>query len=277
MLNRISAHLESFSRAERQVADYVLEHPRKSAKMTLSQLAIECGTSEPTVIRFCRRLGLNGFRDLILRLTEALSQPVSYLHQNVNANDSTADAAVKVLDASIQSLVSMRAQLSALPLEAAVDKLASSRQIAFAGLGASGQVARDACHKFFRLGIPCTTLTDSPMMLQFSAIATTDDALVIISHSGSSPQLQQAARQAKDRGATVLVITTTPSELSELGSLSLFCPVNEDTSLYTPMTSRLSQLVLLDAIQVALALKLGESAAQNLRLSKDALLQLARL
>lgn len=274
MLNSISTQLESFSRAERQVAEHVLEHPRQSAQMTLSQLALACDTSEPTVIRFCRRLGLAGFRDLALRLTEALSQPVSYVHRDVNATDNTSDAVIKVLDASIQSLIAMRAQLSAMPIDPIVAKLVNARQIVFAGLGASGQVARDACHKFFRLGVPCTALTDTPMILQYAAIASKQDVLIVISHSGRSTQLQFAAKHAKERGVNVIVLTSKQSALAECGNLSLLCPVNEDTNLYTPMTSRLSQLALLDAVQVALALKLGEPAAQNLRLSKDALINM---
>ncbi|MEM7279758.1 MAG: transcriptional regulator, partial [Pseudomonadota bacterium] len=49
------------------------------------------------------------------------------------------------------------------------------------------------------------------------------------------------------------------------------CEGVEDSSVYTPMSSRLAQLALLDALQVALALRLGEPAAERLQRSKDAL------
>jgi len=45
----------------------------------------------------------------------------------------------------------------------------------------------DACHKFFRLGIPCSTLMDTPMILQFAAIAEPADVLVLLSHTGRWP------------------------------------------------------------------------------------------
>ena len=51
------------------------------------------------------------------------------------------------------------------------------------------------------------------------------------------------------------------------------CDVDEDTHLYTPMNSRLVALAILDAIQVSLAIALGEPAETNLRASKSTLNQ----
>ncbi len=271
MLHAISKALPRLSPSERRVGQWVLDHPKEAANITLARLARECGTSEPTVLRFCRRVGLGGFRELAIRLTEALSQPATIVHRDVGPDDSTSDAVIKVMDASIQSLIDMRAELSSMPIDAAVSAMSSARQIAFAGLGASGHVARDASHKFFRLGIPCTSLRDTTMILQFAAIVEPNDVLVLLSHTGRWPELASAARLARERGATVIALTNPDSKIAEEAGLLFPCKVIEDTSVFTPMSSRLAQLALLDAIQVALALTRGETASQNLRRSKDAL------
>lgn len=271
MLKRIADTLADLSPAERRVGRWVLEHPKEAANTTLARLATECETSEPTVVRFCRRVGLGGFRELTIRLTEALSNPASYVHRDVSPDDSTSDAIIKVLDASIQSLIEMRSQLSSMPVDAAVCAMQGARQIAFAGLGASGHVAHDACHKFFRLGIPCTSLRDTTMILQFAAIAEPDDVLVLLSHTGRWEDFARAARLAKTRGATVIALTNPDSDVAREADLLFPCRVIEDTSVYTPMSSRLAQLALLDAIHVALALAQGDTASDNLRRSKDAL------
>ena len=271
MLSWISNSLSDLSPAERRVGDWVLAHPKAAAAATLAQLAESSGTSEPTVVRFCRRLGVSGFREFGRRLTESLSAPQNYVHRDVAPDDSISDAAIKVMDASIRSLIEMRAQLSAMPIAAAARAMRSARQIAFAGLGASGHVANDACHKFFRLGIPCTVLQDTPMILQFAAIAGTDDVLVLLSHSGRWQEFADAAAVARARGATVIAITNGTSIVAENATILFPCEVIEDTSVFTPMSSRLAQLALLDAIHVALALTLGETARRSLRLSKDAL------
>ena len=72
MLGQINQSLARLSRAERKVADWVLAHPREVAGSTLAEVARAAATSEPSVIRFCRRMGLSGFREFTLRLTEAL-------------------------------------------------------------------------------------------------------------------------------------------------------------------------------------------------------------
>lgn len=271
MLSTINRVLPGLSPAERRVARWVLMHPKEAAEGTLARLAREAETSEPTVVRFCRRIGLSGYRELAIRLTEALSNPVSYVHRDVNPDDSTPDAVLKVMDASIRSLINMRAQLSSMPVDEAIAAMRDARQIAFAGLGASGHVANDACHKFFRLGIPCTSLTDTPMILQFAAIAEPDDVLVLLSHTGRWHDFARAARLARERGVTVIALTNPDSPIAAEAGLLFPCELIEDTSVYTPMSSRLAQLALLDAIHVALALARGETASDTLRRSKDAL------
>lgn len=276
MLNRIEQHAASLSRAEQRVADWVLAHPRQAADATLAEVAQACGASEPTVIRFCRSVGLGGFRELKIRLTEALSRPASYVHRDVSADDATPDAVTKVLDAAISSLLDMRAQLAAVPIDAAAAALREARQITFVGLGASGHVAADASHKFFRLGTPCNVHTDTPSILQAAAIAGPGDVLVIISHLGEWRELDRAAATARDNGATVIALTKPGSLLARTASLVFGSDAREDTSVYTPMSSRLAQLALLDALYVAFALSLGDLAADKLRRSKDALRNVAR-
>jgi RpiR family carbohydrate utilization transcriptional regulator len=271
MLTQIASAIPALSRAEKRVATWVLDHPKQATSATLAHIANECGTSEPTVLRFCRRMGMRGFRELGVRVAESLSVPGSYVHRDVNPDDSISDAAIKVMDASIQSLAEMRAQLSSMPIDAAAGAMAAARQIAFAGLGASGHVARDACHKFFRLGIPCSSLLDTPMILQFAAIADPEDVLVLLSHTGRWQEFAQAADIAVERGATVIAITNPESDLARSASILFPCRVIEDTNVFTPMSSRLGQLALLDALLVALALTHGSAATERLRLSKDAL------
>ena len=276
MLHRIEQQSASLSRAERRVANWVLAHPRQAADATLAEVARACGVSEPTVIRFCRSVGLGGFRELTIRLTEALSRPASYVHRDVSGDDATSDAVTKVLDAAISSLMDMRAQLFSMPIDEAAAVLCNARQITFVGLGASGHVAADARHKFFRLGTPCSAHTDTPSILQAAAIAGPGDVLVIVSHLGGWAELDRAAANARENGATVIALTNPSSGLARIANLVFGWDPHEDTSVYTPMSSRLAQLALLDALYVAFALSLGDVAAEKLRRSKDALQKVAQ-
>lgn len=272
MLTHIEQRYASLSPAEQRVARWIASHPREAAAATLATVARACGTSQPTVIRFCRRLGLRGFRELGIRLTEALSQPGSYLHRDVSPDDTAPEAIAKVIDASIQALLTVRSQLASMPVAQAVAAMSNARQLAFAGLGASGHVARDACQKFFRLGIPCTALTDTPMILQFAAIAEPADVLVIASQTGRWPELARAAELAQNNGATVIALTDPQTTLAGAADIVFAYNALEDSNIYTPMSSRLAQLALLDAMQVALALRLGEPVVTKLKSAKQVLI-----
>lgn len=271
MLDEIQEQALDLSRAEQRVARWVLKHPKQASRATLAEVARECGTSEPTVIRFCRSIGLGGFREFTIRMTEDLSRPVSNVHNSVGADDTASDAVIKVMDASIRSLVEMRALMSSLPIEDAIAALKTARQIAFAGLGASGHVATDACQKFFRLGTPCTALTNTPDILQFAGVCEAPDVMVFISHGGRWPELARAAILATQRGATVIALTDRGSALASVATVLLPCEGVEDPSIYTPLSSRLAHLALLDALQVALALELGDKAVDKLQQSQLAL------
>ena len=271
MRQRIERQLPSLSQSERRVGEWIIANIGRAIDAPIMDVADAAGVSEPTVIRFCRSMGVSGFRELRTHLIAAQQRPESYLHHDVNATDDAANAAMKVLESSIHALVGLRGLISSMPFETAVSVMAEARQLVFVGLGASGHVARDACHKFFRLGIPCTTALDSPTILQQSAIARSDDVYIVMSHSGEWPELIAGMKLARAGGASVLALTDPQSLLAEQASLVFDCHPAEDTNVFTPMSSRLTQLTLLDALQVALALKMGTTAEENLRLTRRSL------
>ncbi|MDJ0760154.1 MAG: SIS domain-containing protein [Woeseiaceae bacterium] len=271
MLQLIENRLGNLSPAESLVARWILAHPRDAANSTLAAVAAACEVSEPTVIRFCRHLGLGGFRDLTLRLTESLSQPSSFVHRDVSRDDSIQDAAAKVMDSAIRTLVSQRSLIRNVDIGGAARILGQARQIIFAGIGGSGHVSDDAQHKFFRLGIPCSALSDPPSIQQFGAIAENGDVLVLTSNSGQWPELIAAASMSRQRGAAVIALTDPTSELASAADILIPCGSQDETSVYTPRNSRLAQLAILDVLQVATALELGDAAANRLRRTKLAL------
>lgn len=263
--------MPDLSPAEALVATWVQANPRLAVDAAIGKVAAAAGVSEPTVIRFCRRMGADGFRSLKARLIAELQRPESYLHHDVVAGDNPGQAAAKVLDNAIRILLDQRNLAAAMPFADAVATLARARQLVFVGLGASGHVARDASHKFFRLGIPCATALDTPTIAQHAAIASPADAFLAISHTGDRAAIVRAMADAVVRGACVIAITDPVSPLARAASWVFPCHAAEDTSVFTPMSSRLAQLALLDALQVTLALHLGAPAEENLRRCKTVL------
>jgi len=270
-LEQLQTRQTSLSRSEARVGNWILANPTEAVDASVQKVAAQAEVSEPTVIRFCRSMGLGGFRELKTQLIASLQKSESYLHHDVSDADSAGSAAVKVLESSISALVDLRREIFAMPFEPAVEAMEGARQIVFTGFGASAHVAEDTRHKFFRLGIPCVAVTDPPTLLQQAAVTSADDVWVVISHTGAWPALIEGAEIAVARGATLLAVTDPGSALARLATILLPCHANEDTNIYTPMSSRLAQLTLLDALQVSVALQMGGEAEENLRSTKAAL------
>jgi RpiR family carbohydrate utilization transcriptional regulator len=270
-LNLIERQAADCSKAELKVAQFVLSDARLVLRMSIAELARHVGVSEPTVIRFCRRLGYSGFRGFKDELLAQSGNMDSVLHQTITENDPVSEAVSKVLESCIRTLLDVSHLAPSLPFEPAAAMLTKAKQIVFAGLGASGFVAQDAQHKFFRLGIPCRTALDTPTILQSAAIAQPGEVFIFISQTGEWPELVDALDRCRAQGVSTLAFTRRGSELAARADLVFDCEVGENTHVYTPMNSRLATLALLDALQVSLAILMGQPAEANLRETKTVL------
>jgi RpiR family carbohydrate utilization transcriptional regulator len=270
-LSLIERQAADCSKAELKVAQFVLSDARLVLRMSIAELARHVGVSEPTVIRFCRRLGYSGFRGFKDELLAQSGNMDSVLHQTITENDPVSEAVSKVLESCTRTLLDVSHLARSLPFEPAAAMLTKAKQIVFAGLGASGFVAQDAQHKFFRLGIPCRTALDTPTILQSAAIAQPGEVFIFISQTGEWPELVNALDRCRAQGVSTLAFTRRGSELAARADLVFDCEVGENTHVYTPMNSRLATLALLDALQVSLAILMGQPAEANLRETKTVL------
>lgn len=263
--------MDQFSPAERQVAEWLLQHRFDAARMKLAAVAEAAAVSEPTVVRFCRRIGCSGYSDFRLRWAASRGQTSETVHAVVNASDTAATVLRKVFDTGITELQRVRNGLNADHLENAAASLSEATRILFAGVGASAVVALDATNKFFRLGLACTALTDEPTILQAAATCAPRQVLFLISKGGQGEALQQAMAAAAACGATTMALTAPGSPLAASARYTLPVDTTEDTAIYTPMSSRLAQLTVLDVLQVCTAMAGGEQARRHLEASKSIL------
>lgn len=268
LLGRIRALTPSLRRSERKVAELVLASPHALVDSPIASVAGRAGVSEPTVVRFCRSLGYPGFQRFKLALARSLAVGVPYVLEGVTPEESTEDLAAKVLDRHIATLMQARNHVAAARLEQAVDLLAGASRVEFYGHGASGIVAQDAQHKFFRLGLPAVAYVDPHVHAMAATVLPADAVVVAISHTGRSRDLLDSVDLARQRGVAVIAITAAGSPLAGRCSVALYADVQEDTDLYTPMASRLVHLALLDVLSVALALRRGPALLEQLERTK---------
>jgi RpiR family carbohydrate utilization transcriptional regulator len=268
MLDRIKASLPSLAPAEQRVAKLVLLDPRTFASLPVTELAERAHVSKPTVVRFCRSMGYDGLSDFKLKLAGSVSEGVPFIHRSVDVDDKTSDVLVKVIDNTVAAFLKYRNDASSHAIEKAVDALVATYKhkgrIEFYGAGNSGIVAQDAQHKFFRLGINAIAYSDGHMQVMSASLLGPGDCVVIISNSGRTRDLMDAADIARKHGATVIVITTSGSPLAQSGHIHLSADHPEGYDRYSPMTSRLMHLMVIDVVATCLALRIGGAKLQPL-------------
>lgn len=272
LLSRIRMARPDLRRSEQKVADFVLARPSEVVNSSITVLANRTQVSEPTIIRFCRALKCGGFQDFKLRLAGSLARGVPYVYTGVDAADSTADVGNKVFDRSIATLIEVRNHLDPLAFERAIELLEGAKRIEFYGHGASGIVAADAQHKFFRLGTAAVAYSDPHIHSMSAATLGPGCVVVAISHTGRSVDLLHSVDIALEAGADVIAITAWNSPLAQASTVALFADVAEDTDCYTPMMSRITHLVMVDVLAVGVALRRGPELVEQLEYMKRNLL-----
>lgn len=271
LIDRIRQRLEELNRSERKVADVILADPTAATSMSIATLAQAASVSEPTVNRFCRSFDAKGYPDFKIKLAQSLARGTPYVSQAVEPEDSATDYTQKIFGATIAALDAARRQTDAARIERVVDYLIQAKQVHFFGLGASGAVAQDAQHKFFRFNMPVTAYIDVLMQRMVAATCHTGDVVVIISWTGRTRELVDIARLARESSAVVLGITAPDSPLARECTETLEVTTPEDTDYYMPMTSRMIQLALIDVLATGVTLRRGEDFLGHLKKIKDSL------
>jgi RpiR family carbohydrate utilization transcriptional regulator len=271
MIGKIELLKPELRKSEQKVAELVLSRPNVITSMSMADMAHKAGVSQPTVLRFCRAVGCTGFQDLKIRLIGDLARTIPFVHRDVRVEDSAKDLSDKLFDRTISTLMRIKNQIDPDALDRAMTILAEANRIEFFGSGASGIVAMDGQNKFFRLGVPCNAVIDHHVQCMSAAILKPGAVVVAISSSGRNANLIQSVNLAIESGVSVVSITRGGSPLAERSSTALCPRIPEDTRIQTPMTSRLVHLMLIDVLQVGVALRKGPHAARDMEKAKASL------
>ena len=274
-IHAVQQGYSSLRRSEKKVADFVLKHPQDCLHSSIADLARKVEVSEPTVIRFCKAIGCSGYQDFRLKLARTLGSndtpAPQFAEFSLNPSDSVEALSRKVFDGSIREILRVREALDFRLIEAATTAIARARRVEFFGFGASGAVARDAQHKFMRLK-PLTFATSDPhMQLISAATMNSEDVVVAISHSGRSKELIQSVKEARKNGATIIGVCAENTPLANCCCLPLAIQAREDTELFTPLSSRIAHLVVIDVLATAVAVFIKPEVSGQLRKIKQSL------
>ena len=271
LLQHIAQSLESLRKSEVKVAQHVLSDPAAVMHSSMSDLAAVVGVSEPTILRFCRAVGCQGFQDLKLQLAQSLAAGASFGQFAISEEDTVTDYALKIFDTTLHTLIEVREHLNIDALEQAIAVMGKAQRVEFYGFGASGAVAADAQHKFFRLLLTAAAYSDPHMQAMSAVTLQPTDVAICISQSGRSKDLLTTANLVRETGAILITLCPSHTPLADLASIHLLIDVQEDTEIYTPLTSRIAHLVVIDVLAMGVAMARGPSLVNHLKSVKGSL------
>tara|TARA_Y100001970_G_scaffold51641_1_gene65312 strand:- start:2929 stop:3780 length:852 start_codon:yes stop_codon:yes gene_type:complete len=253
LIRRITESQSSLRKSEAKVASYVLENLDEVIEMRVVDLASKSSVSEPTVIRFCRAIGFDGFQSFKLQLAQQLGLGSVFTQFAVEDSDTVADLLNKVFDTTVGSLITVRDEINSAVLEQAIDTISNARRVEFYGFGASGSVAADAQHKFFRLQLSSAAYTDQHIQRMSAISLGSEDVVVAISQSGETQALLESVELAREAGANVIGLAPQNTSLSRLCNLAIYVNMEEDLESFTPVSSRIAHLVVIDVLATGVA------------------------
>ena len=265
VLLRLREVQPSLSSTERQIARYILENPDETTTLTIRELAHRSFSSPSSVVRICRAIGFQGYKELRHALTLELATLGEHREQDLTPHDSLQEIVDKVTRKNIQCLLDTQRLLLLDELEQCVDLIANARTVLLFGIGSSLCVAKDTYLKFLRLDKPCVVNEDLHSQILQARNATPQDVGIVFSYSGQTQEMIRCIQEMKEGGAPVIAVTRYyPSEVAQLADHVLYVAANESLFRNGAMSSRLSQLNVMDILYTAYASRNHEDTMRRL-------------
>lgn len=262
---------EKMGKAEKQIADWIFENPGKIISLSIVELAEQCKCGEATIVRFSKRLGLSGYQELKISL--ASEGGGSAVSTHIHADDSAYEIFEKVCNDIYISLEKTKKSLNSNSLSKAASQLCSANRIVIFGLGNSAAIAIDASHKFMRAGLNAIAYTDNHMQVIAASHLCKNDIAIGISHSGSSKDIVEALKIAKEHNATTIAITNSgKSPILKQSDIILSTDSDETKYNILALNSRIAQLAIIDALYFYIVYNNSNNAMQSIQQTEHSLL-----
>lgn len=273
--SKIQSRLDDLSPSARRIADVVLREPAVVTRSTIAELAAMCATSEATIVRFCRALGLRGFVEFRVALaaelgSEArrrfrtrLAQPGG---RSVIGGNSVEEIVSTIAFVETLSVEETIANLDVDALKHSVDALDSAHRIFTFGVGSSGSIAEDLQRKLARLGRPAQGLRDVEDAVISASFMTSSDVLIVFSHSGTTQGIARVIELAAGRSATTIAVTNArDSPAGRTARFVIETTVRETTLQAAALGARTAQAIVADCLYGVLAYKDFDTTQHALR------------
>ena len=268
-LVKLKENLPALNPAERAAAEYILSNPAEASGISIHELAKKAYVSSSAVVRMCNTIGFNGFKEFRRSLLTELAAEESEQRiaaKEIEKSDSVEDMISKITAINIQSLHETERLMDPKVLKKCVDLMEQADKVLFFGLGASWLAARDGYEKLLRINKPCMMNEDWHLQLLSAINSTKNDVGIIISYSGHTAEMIACMKAMKENHTPMIAITrSVRSPVYDLADYRLYTTSNESLFRSAAMSSRISQLNIIDILYTAYANRQYDYSLRQLR------------
>ena len=250
--------VEAFQRLpanQQKVANYILQKPNELAFVTTDMLARRLQVSKPTIVRFARSLGYEGFSELQQECLGALRADLSSVNEFLGElkKQTHDEALTKVVEAEVQNINETLNHFDRAVFDEVVSMLLKANNVLTMGVGVSALLSQILAYELTQVAINARSISASPMrFVEQLALAKNKDVVVGFSFPPYSRETIDAAEFAKERGAQVIAITDTLTSPMTYQADRVIV-VRSRNMLYTNSIAAIS--IMMNAIVTQIALK----------------------
>ena len=266
LLNVIRDGMASFSKGQRLIATYILEHYEKAAYLTASRLGVLVGVSESTVVRFAIELGFEGYPEFQRALQKMIrSRLTSFQRMEVtNSLIGEGELPDKVLLSDIEKIRRTLENIDRTSFERAVEAIVSAKQIYILGVRSSSSLAGFLNYNFRMIfdNVRFVQTTSGSEMFEQLMPMGKGDVMIAISFPRYSNRIINAVEYARSREANVVALTD--SDLSPIAAYADELLIAQ-SDMVSFVDSLVAPLSVINAMIVAIARKKQDEVSDRLR------------
>ncbi len=264
LFGRIHEKEGAFSKGQKRIADYILEHYDKASFMTAAKLGETVGVSESTVVRFASEIGYDGYPMLQRALQEMIRNKLTSIQRIQLANEQIDPELVldTVLNQDIERIRRTLDETSREDFKKSVQAIVHAKTIYIIGSKSAANLANFLAFYFNLIfeQVRLVQVSSTSEMYEQMIRLSDKDVLIGISFPRYSKRTVEAFRYASDNGATVIAITD--SESSPLcETADYFLLARSDMASF--VDSLVAPLSLVNALIVAIGLEMNDHVCQT--------------
>ena len=264
ILSTIQSEMNTFSKGQKLIANFILESYDKAAFMTASKLGKTVKVSESTVVRFAAELGYDGYPAMQKALQEMIRSKLTSIQRIEVTNDRIGDHDIlsMVMQSDIEKIRLTMEETDQAQFQRAVDAIAKARHIYILGVRSAAAIASFMGFYFTLIFNNVTiihTTSASEVFEQLLHVGP-EDVVLGISFPRYSRRTVKAMQFAHDRGAEAIAITdSAASPLAPYSSITLLAK----SDMASFVDSLVAPLSLVNALIVAIGRKKNDDLSRT--------------